>query len=268
MVFALPSRADSPKSWQLFVWLNNGEKTGYLFADKPEFRLDGNVVKFQANGVSMDISKDDLDKFTMEQILPTDPIGITLPETFLLGLKRSAQLTYTLQPADAQSTVTWLNAAPDVVSVSSDGLLTGLHPGTSVVRAQTGNGLRAACLVTVPVPRYRLVVWIRDGSKSTVHDFADKPEITISGETFTVTSERKTVNYQATDIWKFTLEDSSLLTAGDVNGDATVDVADIATILSVMAGSAGVSSTNADVNCDGTVDVADIATVISIMAEK
>ena len=54
---------------------------------------------------------------------------------------------------------------------------------------------------------------------------------------------------------------------GDVNGDNTVDVADIAAIIDVMTGgSTGVSSASADVNGDGTVDVADIASVISIMA--
>ncbi len=53
----------------------------------------------------------------------------------------------------------------------------------------------------------------------------------------------------------------------DVNGDGTVDVADIATIISVMAGSNDQMRSAADVNSDGTVDVADIATVISRMAE-
>jgi len=60
---------------------------------------------------------------------------------------------------------------------------------------------------------------------------------------------------------------------GDVNGDGTVDVADIATVISVMAstvgsGSATATATAADVNGDGTVDVADIATIIAIMAGK
>ena len=55
--------------------------------------------------------------------------------------------------------------------------------------------------------------------------------------------------------------------AGDVNGDGSVDVADISTIIDVMAGgSVDVSSASADVNGDGKVDVADIASVISIMA--
>ena len=51
---------------------------------------------------------------------------------------------------------------------------------------------------------------------------------------------------------------------GDVNGDGSVDVADIGAIIDVMA--KGGSNTAADVNGDGVVDVADIGTVIDIMA--
>jgi len=49
-----------------------------------------------------------------------------------------------------------------------------------------------------------------------------------------------------------------------VNDDGNVDVADISSVIHVMA-----SDTNdaaAYVNGDGTVDVADIATIISVMA--
>ena len=58
---------------------------------------------------------------------------------------------------------------------------------------------------------------------------------------------------------------------GDVNGDGTVDVADISAVISVMAGNDPSSTDDgqplsADVNGDGTVDVADISAVISIMA--
>ena len=51
---------------------------------------------------------------------------------------------------------------------------------------------------------------------------------------------------------------------GDVNGDNSVDVADIATVIDVMA--AGTVIAAADVNGDGKVDVADIATIIDVMA--
>ena len=54
---------------------------------------------------------------------------------------------------------------------------------------------------------------------------------------------------------------------GDVNGDGVVDVADIASIITFMAGNGtGQTLETADVNEDGAVDVADIAAVIDIMA--
>ena len=53
----------------------------------------------------------------------------------------------------------------------------------------------------------------------------------------------------------------------DVNGDGAVDVADIACVIDVMAGSEDDLNViiRADVNSDGIVDVADIATIISYM---
>lgn len=51
---------------------------------------------------------------------------------------------------------------------------------------------------------------------------------------------------------------------GDVNGDNRVDVADIASVIDVMAN--GSNDNAADVNHDGKVDVADIATIIDTMA--
>ena len=56
---------------------------------------------------------------------------------------------------------------------------------------------------------------------------------------------------------------------GDVNGDGTVDVADIGAVIDVMAGGSGITNTlqqAADVNGDGAVDVADIGAIIDIMA--
>lgn len=55
---------------------------------------------------------------------------------------------------------------------------------------------------------------------------------------------------------------------GDVNTDGVVDVADIASVISVMAGDADIPRAKADVNGDGVVDVADIATVIGVMADN
>lgn len=254
--------------YQLFVWHKNGEKDGYLSTDHPEFSLQGDAVHFHTDRLTIDIPRDDLDCFTLEQVLPEHPTGITMPSSLLVGYKRTARIPYALTPADAQTTLTWFNSAPDVASVSADGIVSALQPGETMLKVQTSNGLRASCIVTVPVPRYRLVVWTSDGRK-TVYDFADKPEITISGTVFIVASHTKTLEYEATDISKFTLEDASIMTTGDVNGDTSIDVADIATVITVMAGTSSANlRTAADVNGDGTVDVADIATILTIMADK
>ena len=54
---------------------------------------------------------------------------------------------------------------------------------------------------------------------------------------------------------------------GDVNGDETVDVADISAILTVMSGDTSkFSIEDADVNEDTVVDVADISSVLTVMA--
>ena len=52
----------------------------------------------------------------------------------------------------------------------------------------------------------------------------------------------------------------------NVNSDSSVDVADIANVIDVMAKSS--NDPVADVNQDGVVDVADIATIIDKMAGK
>ena len=58
---------------------------------------------------------------------------------------------------------------------------------------------------------------------------------------------------------------------GDVNGDGTVDVADIGAVIDFMASGTTpgtIVSEPADVNGDHSVDVADIGTIIDIMAGK
>jgi len=56
--------------------------------------------------------------------------------------------------------------------------------------------------------------------------------------------------------------------SGDVNGDGSVDVGDIMSIINYMAGAEGISESLADVNRDGSVDVGDIMAIINIMANS
>ena len=82
--------------------------------------------------------------------------------------------------------------------------------------------------------------------------------------------------YQALNYWRYSFNNIVEIDVenepGDVNGDNVVDVADIASVISVMASSTAPQSSTApnpaDVNGDGVVDVADIATIISEMAAQ
>ena len=76
-------------------------------------------------------------------------------------------------------------------------------------------------------------------------------------------------NVRVTSAWLIPKPKASI--TGDVNGDGTVDVADISAIISVMAGASvpdASASGTADVNGDGAVDVADVSAVITIMASE
>ena len=63
-----------------------------------------------------------------------------------------------------------------------------------------------------------------------------------------------------------TISPINLKPAGDVNGDYSIDVADVTSVINVMYG-ATEHSTTADVNGDGVVDISDVTSVINVMFE-
>ena len=129
-----------------------------------------------------------------------------------------------------------------------------------------GSGIEAIQAEGDPNTIYLLNL-VKGKNKLTINAFADggislSKEVTIS-----------------TSVLKVTIQGGELLVeeaatfpghviSGDSNRDGTVDVADIAYIISAMAATADEPSMDADMNGDGAVDVADIAYVISIMAAR
>lgn len=61
-----------------------------------------------------------------------------------------------------------------------------------------------------------------------------------------------------------------MYTPGDVNDDGFIDIADVTSVLAIMAGNGGENLIEdaADVNEDGFVDIADVTSILSIMAGK
>ena len=106
--------------------------------------------------------------------------------------------------------------------------------------------------------------------KPMVFNLTEHPVITYTDNTLHIKTDASAVNVPVSQISGGALPKSILL--GDVNADFSVDVADIASVIDVMAGatlpSGGAGGGPADVNKDGTVDVADISAVIDIMAGK
>lgn len=195
--------------FQLFVWTKAGIKTGYLSTDKPQFSLEGDIVHFSTDRLSIDIHRDTLDKFTLEQVLPEHPQSLSISENVMLELGAGRQLDISFMPTDAKTELTWFNDNPEVVSVTKGGFIKGLAVGDANLMVQTSNGLRATCRVTVPEPFLRFYVWLRSGE---VHgyDLEERPEVKIGETVFTLHSAKHTVEYQADNVLYFTLQDAAV----------------------------------------------------------
>ena len=143
--------------------------------------------------------------------------------------------------------------------------LRGLSAGNRTIHLKAGD---KAVLTALPSPLngdYKSLTWT--SSNSGVAAVSSRGVVTGISKG-TARAEARMVSAAGKSYSQtFTIEVAS--PSGDSNGDGTVDVADIATIISYMAGqTAGISKEQVDVNGDGIVDVADIATVISIMAAR
>lgn len=146
------------------------------------------------------------------------------------------------------------------------------------------NGGETAGVNTIPMKNnalryhYRFIAtgdktgFERNRDESTEVELASKDEVylTINGNENHFfghweweTEDKKWISWAGKTIADFHKKPADTL-KGDVNGDGTVDVADISAIISQMAGTAAYEA--ADVNEDGSVDVADISFVITIMA--
>ena len=80
---------------------------------------------------------------------PIEATGITLPETASVREGRTVQLAATLEPATANSPITWaVDNGTDKVAVDQNGRVTGILAGTATISA-TVNGHTDTCEVTV-----------------------------------------------------------------------------------------------------------------------
>lgn len=147
-----------------------------------------------------------------------------------LSIKRTAQtrLELVFTPSDAgNKTVTWYNSNPDVASVSSDGMLTALKEGTTVVSVETADMRRHAQIeVTVTkfvadIPLTKLELDV------TSHDF----EVTDAPLTLQLTREPENasmpeVQWHTTDKYVATVEEGVIKPIGHGTAVITAEALD------------------------------------------
>ena len=80
---------------------------------------------------------------------PVPATSISLPKERGVEVYSSTTLSPTLQPDEANPTLTWKSSNTSIASVSQNGKVTGNEPGTATITVTTDNGLSASCTVTV-----------------------------------------------------------------------------------------------------------------------
>ena len=202
--------------------------------------------------------------------VPPLPSTVSIPSSLLLGLHESCQLKLTMSPSNASAPVSWTSSDNAVVTVSQTGIVTARDVGQVTVTAITVNGLKATCQITVPEPKYKMVVWTKDGSM-TKYDFADRPCLTIADDFFVMKTDYISIRYRATDFLKFTLVDSSVeALPGDVDGNGVIDIADVAYMIGYLNRQIpdNFVVAAADMNGDGNVDSHDLVIIVNLIINK
>ena len=80
---------------------------------------------------------------------PVAPTSVSLPSTQSVDVFSSITLRATLQPADANPSLSWSSDNKSIATVDQNGQVTGVSPGKTKITVTTDNGLSASCELTV-----------------------------------------------------------------------------------------------------------------------
>lgn len=203
------------------------------------------------------------------------------------------QLTATVQPASFTGKIVWKSSNTDVASVSGNGLVTAVGPGTCIISATAGNR-HVSATVTVLAARVR-VTGVSFGE--TKHEIPMGGTATLTATITPADATVKTLIWTSSDEGVATVSRTGIVTAvsvgttkihatsvdgnhsaeitvtvtpnaqlGDVNGDGYIDSADAMLCLRYSVGLAKElteeQKSAADVNKDGFVDAGDAIKIL------
>ena len=142
--------------------------------------------------------------------------GITL-DTASLDLKIGdiQKLTATVAPEDASDpAVTWSSSDEDVASVSEDGTVTAVKPGTATITAagKTETDVKQTVSVTVQEPNNK-VTGITIGSEGSVHTLPVPQTLQLTATVAPADADVKNVKWGSSDPKIATVDENGLVTA-------------------------------------------------------
>lgn len=136
----------------------NGSNTDYIIDYKSN---DTSVVKLTSSGFLKPVSAGTttVTATTMGGATATQTVTVTakaeslsLPSTLTVARGSTKNITATTTPDPTSSVITWESSDSSVATVDSNGNVTGLKCGTTIITATTDNGYSDTCTVTVNAP--------------------------------------------------------------------------------------------------------------------
>ncbi|MCV2394441.1 Ig-like domain-containing protein [Actinotalea sp. M2MS4P-6] len=145
-------------------------------------------------------------------------------ESLTVGIGATAQLTATVEPADASlDQVTWASSAPDVVTVDASGLVTGVGEGAATVTVTSVDNPDAVASATVQVVGVQVSSVTLNASSITLQAGASRA---VEAEVLPTDAADPSLTWTSTDDAVATVDATGVITAvtpGEVDVTATTN---------------------------------------------
>lgn len=129
---------------------------------------------------------------------------LTLPSNVSIYKGQTRNLELKQIPDDAYAIISWKSSDTKIISVSSNGTIQALHPGTATITATAQNGVFAECTVDVLPPDAYIAVWQKNGSIAK-YRLNTSPKVKyVDGELWIISNEVE-IGYPTSEVRKFTL---------------------------------------------------------------
>lgn len=275
------------------TWTSSDPKVLYVSPGGKVTAVGGGAATVTATVGGASATTDPITVTAEEQ--PADTVTSLTLDKYSLTLymnEEGEQLTATVQPASFAGKVVWESSETKVASVSSDGLVTAVGPGTCIISATVGDR-HVSATVSVLAARVRVTgisfsetkheipmggtatltatIAPADATVKTLVWTSDDPGIASVSRTGIVTALHVgTTTIRATSVdGNHSAEVTVTVTAapqlGDVNGDGYIDSADAMLCLRSAVGLKKLTEAQeavADVNGDGFIDAGDAIKIL------